>query len=341
MNFDARTIEREDDGIRVDRWFKRHYPSLGHGLLEKLLRTGQVRLDGKRAKAGDRIAAGQSLRLPPQIQTAKTAEAQPSTGRPAPHSQAEDKLKGFAESLVIYLDSSVLVLNKPSGLATQGGSGVREHVDGLLAHLGFERRQRPRLVHRLDRDTSGVLLVARTAPAAAALSESLRHRDAAKIYWALTKGVPKPLRGTIKSALAKEAGHGPHGRDEKMAAVERDVEGARSAITDYAVLGQAGQEYAWVAAKPVTGRMHQIRVHLASLGTPIVGDFKYGGADARGRGAIENRLHLHARSIDIARPDGGRLQVTAPLPAHMRKTWELLGFDPDFAENPFRLRSRK
>jgi 23S rRNA pseudouridine955/2504/2580 synthase len=222
------------------------------------------------------------------------------------------------------------VLNKPSGLATQGGSGITEHVDGMLDALRFERKQRPRLVHRLDRDTSGVLVVARTAPAAAALSESLRHREASKIYWALTKGVPHPSRGTIRSAVAKEA----VGRQEKMAMVERDTEGARSAVTEYAVMGRAGQEFAWVAVKPVTGRTHQIRVHLASLGTPIVGDFKYGGAEARGRGEIENRLHLHARSIDIAHPDGGRLRVTAPLPPHMLKTWKLLGFDPN-AESAF------
>jgi 23S rRNA pseudouridine955/2504/2580 synthase len=218
----------------------------------------------------------------------------------------------------------VLVLNKPSGLATQGGSGISEHVDGILDLLGFGKKQRPRLVHRLDRDTSGVLVVARTVPAAAALSESLRRRDAVKVYWALTKGVPKASRGTIKSALAKEA----VGREEKMAEVAGDAEGAKAAVTEYAVIGTAGQDFAWVAARPVTGRTHQIRVHLASLGTPVVGDFKYGGAGVRGRGEIDNKLHLHARSIDIAHPDGGRLQAMAPLPPHMLKSWKLLGFDP-------------
>jgi 23S rRNA pseudouridine955/2504/2580 synthase len=240
------------------------------------------------------------------------------------------------EELVIHKDSSVLALNKPSGLATQGGSGIREHVDGLLDRLTFGRKQRPRLVHRLDRDTSGVLLVARTVPAAAALSQSLRRRDASKIYWALTKGVPKRPRGTIRSALAKEA----MGGQEKMAEVTEDSEGARSAVTEYAVMATAGQEFAWVAARPVTGRMHQIRVHLASLGTPVIGDFKYGGAAARGRGEIENRLHLHARAIDIAHPEGGRLTITAPLPPHMLKSWQLLGFDPG-AESPFETSRKK
>jgi 23S rRNA pseudouridine955/2504/2580 synthase len=334
-------VRADDTGLRVDRWFKRHYPALGHGLLEKLLRTGQVRVDGKKTKAGDRISTGQIIRLPPQVQAVHKDEKQRSTNPQDTAPQARAQTRKLAESLVIHKDSSVFVLDKPSGLATQGGSGISEHVDGLLEYLTFGKKQRPRLVHRLDRDTSGVLVVARTVPAAAALSESLRHRDASKIYWALTKGVPKPHRGTVKSALAKETGHGPHGRDEKVATVERDAEGAKHAVTDYVVLDQAGQEYAWVAAKPVTGRMHQIRVHLASLGTPIVGDFKYGGAESRGTGEIENKLHLHARSIDIAHPDGGRLRVSAPLPEHMANTWTLLGFDHAAAEDPFEEKRKK
>jgi 23S rRNA pseudouridine955/2504/2580 synthase len=309
-----RRVERDDDGIRLDRWFKRHYPALSHTLLEKLLRTGQVRLDGKRAKAGERLAAGQTLRLPPQVLHGEH-EARPR----AP-------VGGSLEAYVLYMDGSVLVLNKPPGLATQGGSGLSQHVDGMLDSLMFEKRQRPRLVHRLDRDTSGVLVVARTVPAAAALAKALAQRDAAKIYWALTSGVPRQKRGTIKAALAKE---GERGR-ERMAV--SGGEEAKRAITDYAVLGEAG-EFAWVAAKPLTGRTHQIRVHLASIGSPIVGDFKYGGT--RGKGEIADKLHLHARAIDIAHPDGGRLRVTAPLPDHMRRAWELFGFDPDDTADPF------
>ncbi|HEY1637401.1 MAG TPA: RluA family pseudouridine synthase, partial [Rhizomicrobium sp.] len=254
-----------------------------------------------------------------------------STEKSTVHKPLTDRERKEAEALVIHKDSSVLVLNKPPGLATQGGSGITKHIDGLLEHLKFGKKQKPRLVHRLDRDTSGVLVVARTVPAAAALSESLRRRDAQKIYWALTRGVPKKRSGTIKLALAKEGGRG----NEKMVGVERDAEDAKHAITDYMVIDQAGQEYAWIAAKPVTGRTHQIRVHLASLGTPIVGDFKYGGAGAQAAGEIENRLHLHARSIDIAHPDGGRLRVTAPLPPHMQKTWKLLGFAESEARDPF------
>jgi 23S rRNA pseudouridine955/2504/2580 synthase len=325
-------IAADEDGIRVDRWFRRHYPALTHGRLEKLLRTGQVRLDGKRAKASDRVSAGQAVRVPPQL----AQEAQ----RPLPPTPARRADGELLRDLVIYMDKSVIVLNKPSGLATQGGSGLTEHVDGMLDSLAFEKKQRPRLVHRLDRDTSGVLVVARTVPAAAALAKALRQRDATKVYWALTRGVPKKKQGTIKLALAKKSGFGAHGKDERVSAAERDDDAAKRALTDYAVLGEAGEEFAFVAAKPVTGRTHQIRVHLASLDTPIVGDFKYGGREARGRGDIADKLHLHARSIDIAHPDGGRLRVTAPLPPHMAKSWELLGFDPEDPRNAFKERSR-
>jgi 23S rRNA pseudouridine955/2504/2580 synthase len=322
---EARTIAEEDDGIRLDRWFKRHYPALTHGRLEKLLRKGEVRLDGKRAKAADRFAAGQTLRLPPQV-VHDRAEAPPR--------QEPVKTSRKLEDMILYMDKHLFVLNKPAGLATQGGSGLKEHVDGMLGQLAYEKNARPKLVHRLDRDTSGALLVARTAQAAAGLSRALASRDASKVYWALVKGVPEKKHGMIKGALAKaKVKGGRPGRDERMVVSEEDD--AKFALTEYTVIGAAGQEFAWIAARPVTGRTHQIRVHLASLGTPIVGDFKYGGAEARGRGAIADRLHLHARSIDIARPDGTRLSVIAPLSPHMLKSWALLGFDPDDKREPF------
>jgi 23S rRNA pseudouridine955/2504/2580 synthase len=328
-------VADDENGIRVDRWFKRHHPAITHGLLEKLLRTGQIRLDGKRAKSSDRLSTGQIIRLPPQIQTIHKAVDKPSPDSQTAHSQPSEQERIFAEGLIIHKDSSVLVLNKPPGLATQGGSGITRHVDGLLEYLTFGKKQRPRLVHRLDRDTSGVLVVARTVPAAAALAKSLAQRDARKIYWALVKGVPKKSSGTIKAALLKEGGHGAHGRDEKMVARDPGDDDAKYALTDYAVMDRVGDEYAWVAAKPLTGRTHQIRVHLASLGTPIVGDFKYGGAASRGSSGIADKLHLHARSIDIAHPDGGRLSLTAPLPPHMVKSWDHLGFEVKGTVDPF------
>ena len=326
-NVRAVTIGPDDDGIRLDRWFKRHYPALTHGLLEKLLRKGEIRLGGRRAKAADRVSVGDSLRLPPQVIHAPAVE------KPAP---APVRTSRKLEDQILYMDKHVIVLNKPAGLATQGGSGLKEHLDGMLDQIRFEKPTRPKLVHRLDKDTSGVLLVARTAQAAAGLSRELAGRDASKIYWALVKGVPKQKHGFIKTGLAKE---GARGKGERMTVSEADD--AKFALTEYAVMERAGQDFAWVAARPVTGRTHQIRVHLASLGTPIVGDFKYGGAEARGRGAIADRLHLHARSIDIARPDGERLKVSAPLPPHMLKSWALLGFDPDDRRNPFPTRKRK
>jgi 23S rRNA pseudouridine955/2504/2580 synthase len=320
-------VEADEAGLRLDRWFKRHYPALGHGHLEKLLRTGQVRIDGKRAKAGDRLEAGQAIRLPPQINSISPPSEQP---RPARiHGDAD---KAFIQSLVIHEDSSLFVLNKPSGIPSQGGSGVTRHIDGLLDGLQGNKRQRPRLVHRLDRDTSGVIVVARTLPAAAALSESLRRRDAKKTYWALTKGVPLPHRGIIKLALAKQ---GEDGRDEKMRPAEAGEQNAKAATTYYSVMGTAANQYAWVALRPVTGRTHQIRAHLAHIGTPIVGDFKYGGVPAKGLGELEDRLHLHARALDIAHPEGGRLRAIATLSPHMLHAWTLFAFDPEDGSDPF------
>jgi 23S rRNA pseudouridine955/2504/2580 synthase len=323
-------VHEEEAGVRLDRWFKRHYPALGHGPLEILLRTGQVRVNGKRASAGDRLEPGQTIRIPPQLQG--EASQAPTMPRQASVNDAD---KDLIEHMVIHEDSSVFVLNKPSGIPTQGGSGVRRHIDGMLEALQGKKRQKPRLVHRLDRDTSGVLVVARTLPAAAALSESLRRRDARKIYWALTKGVPRPHQGVVKLALAKEAGFGKHGRDERMTPADSDAADAKSATTYYAVMGTAADQYAWVALRPVTGRTHQLRAHLAHLGTPIVGDFKYGGEIAKGLGELEDRLHLHARSIDIAHPEGGRLRVAAPLPPHMVHAWRLVGWDTDSTTDPF------
>jgi 23S rRNA pseudouridine955/2504/2580 synthase len=334
-------ISKDDDEVRVDRWFKRHYPALSHIKLEKLLRKGEVRVDGKRAKASDRLSTGQTLRLPPQLETIHSEAAEKRTKPQTTNPQISGNLRKSLEDTVIYMDSSVIVINKPSGLATQGGSGLTQHVDGMLDSLQFEKKQRPKLVHRLDRDTSGVLVIARTTSVAANLSDSLAKRDAQKIYWALVKGVPKQKRGTIKLSLAKEGGHGPHGRDERVVAKDTADKSAQYALTDYVVIDQVGEEYAWVAAKPLTGRTHQIRVHLASLGTPIVGDFKYGGADARGKGGVADRLHLHARSIDIEHPGEGRLQVTAPLTSHMEKSWKFLGFDENDARNPFPPKARK
>ncbi len=304
-------VAEGDDDIRLDRWFKRHFPELSHGRLEKLLRTGQVRIDGKRATAGDRLAQGQVVRVPP---------LQPTTPKPEPAVDAREA--GKLQRLVLHRDDHVLAIDKPAGLAVQGGTGTPHHLDGMLDALRFGAVERPRLVHRLDRDTSGVLLLARTAAAAAALAEAVRDKDAEKIYWAIVVGVPQPRAGRIDRPMAKRRGHG----GERVAL---DGEDAQRAITDYRTLDTAGRRAAWLELAPVTGRTHQLRVHCGALGTPILGDGKYGGTGAFLPGAeLPDQLHLHARRIRVPHPRGGVLEVSAPLPPHVRQTFRYLGFDP-------------
>tara|TARA_R110002110_G_scaffold67960_8_gene184472 strand:+ start:566 stop:1558 length:993 start_codon:yes stop_codon:yes gene_type:complete len=317
-------VSDEEDGLRLDRWFKRHFPMLTHGRLEKLLRTGQVRIDGARAKANARLATGQVVRVPPLGEDAE---------KPAPkaiHAPSADDAE-MIRACVIHKDKSVIVINKPAGLAVQGGTKTERHLDGMLDALTFEAKERPRLVHRLDRDTSGVLVLARNAKAAAALARAFKQKDARKIYWALVVGVPVPRQGTIDLALTKQGGP----RAERVFAAEKDDEGARDAVTHFSTVATAAHKLAWVAFMPLTGRTHQIRAHASAIGTPIVGDGKYGGVNAHPGGEIARRLHLHARSLDIAHPDGGRLFLEAELPPHMKASWRLLGFDERDAKDAF------
>jgi 23S rRNA pseudouridine955/2504/2580 synthase len=318
---EAVIIKDDEADLRLDRWFRRHFPDLQHGRLEKLLRTGQIRVDGKRAKANVRLVPGQSIRIPPGI------EKGPVEGSARPPVRESDAR--FVQSLVIHRDADVIAINKPPGLAVQGGTGTPRHLDGMLDALRFEAEERPRLVHRLDRDTSGVMLLARSARAAAQLSESFRGKSARKIYWALVAGVPQLAQGRIDLALAKEGG--PAG--ERVAA---DDEGKR-AITLYSIMDRIGDKAAWLALLPLTGRTHQLRVHCAeALGTPIVGDRKYGGDRAYLPGQeIGRQMHLHARTLVLPHPAGGTLAVTAPLPDHMRATWDFCGFDPNARDDPF------
>ncbi len=312
------TVRPEDGAGRLDRWFRRHYPALGHGRLEKLLRTGQVRVDGKRARAGDPVAPGQAIRVPPL--------AEPSTPPLARRVRPQDE--GVLRELVLYRDASAIVLNKPAGLAVQGGTKTGRHVDGLLDTLRFDSGERPRLVHRLDKDTSGVLLIARNAAAAGFFTRAFREKTTRKTYWAAVIGLPKLPQGRIDLALAKRAGAGGE-------RVHVDDEDGKSAVTYYRVMDHVGDRASWLALLPITGRTHQLRAHCAALGTPILGDGKYGGTAAHLAGVVAaTGLHLHARSLAVPSPEGGTLQVTAPLPPHMRETWDLLGFTSDSAD-PF------
>jgi 23S rRNA pseudouridine955/2504/2580 synthase len=314
------TVAPEDAEIRLDRWFKRHFPELGHGRLEKLLRTGQVRLDGKRAGAGDRVAPGQRVRVPPLLQAAPKP---PDGTAPAPSN--DDK---FVQSLVLHRDDDVIVIDKPAGLAVQGGTGTTRHLDGLLDGLRFGAKERPRLVHRLDKDTSGVLVLARNAAVAAKLGAAFHGKTVRKVYWAVVVGAPKPRQGKIDQKLAKLPG-----KDGER--VAPDEEGER-ALTYYRTVAHAGERLAWVALQPVTGRTHQLRVHCVTLGTPIFGDGKYGGSASHPTGLPEARqLHLHARAIALPRAKGGALIVTAPLPPHMRETWKFFGFEDADEADPF------
>ena len=318
------TVAPEDAEIRLDRWFKRHFPELGHGRLEKLLRTGQIRLDGRRAGAGDRVAAGQSVRVPPL--PAAAPRATPDKAAKAAARPDDDK---FLQGLVLHRDDEVIVINKPAGLAVQGGTGTTRHLDGLLDGLRFGAAERPRLVHRLDKDTSGVLVLARSAAVAAKLAAAFRGKKLHKVYWAVVIGAPKPRQGRIDRSIAKLPG--PLG--ERMAP---DEENGERAITYYRTVAHAGERFAWLALEPVTGRTHQLRVHCALMGTPILGDGKYGGAEAHPAGLPQPRkLHLHARAIALPHPRGGTLTVVAPLPAHMRETWKFLGFAESDEPDPF------
>ncbi|MBO6548085.1 MAG: RluA family pseudouridine synthase [Rhizobiales bacterium] len=319
------TITEKDDGLRLDRWFKENYPHISFGQLQKLLRTGQVRLNGKRVKTNARIEEGQVVRVPPIGQEVVAAPAK----KPKKVNKGD---WDYIRSLVIHEDDDLMVLNKPSGLAVQGGTKTAHHVDGMLGALG-QGDDRPKLVHRLDRDTSGCLLVAKTRQAASKLGAVFRTRSARKIYWALTYGVPRPHQGEISCFIAK--GDGPtqvrpvQGNvGEIVQVVKPGTPGAQHSHSYYSVIEQAGQKLAWVSLKPVTGRTHQLRVHMAELGTPILGDPKYFNLpDFEPIEGLTDRLHLHARRLVIPHPRGGTLDVTAPLPAHMQKSWASLDFD--------------
>jgi 23S rRNA pseudouridine955/2504/2580 synthase len=336
----TRQVGAEEGEQRLDRWLKRQFPQITQGLIEKACRKGEIRVDGGRVKAATRVMPGQMVRIPPLPE----GEAAPPTAKP--RIVASDAQ--MIQDAVIWKDQHIIALNKPPGLPSQGGSGQGErHVDGLSEALMFGYKERPMLVHRLDKDTSGVLLLARTPRVAKRLSEAFRHRATRKIYWALVAGVPQPLMGTIRYGLVKAGGRGA---GEKMQCVMPDdvdrTEGAKRALTDYAVLERLGGRAAWVALSPITGRTHQLRAHMAEIGHPIIGDGKYGGSaqenlgDGWGAGiggAVSRKLHLHARSLRLEHPvTGAMLELTAPLPPHMAQTWDVFGLRAsDVPADPF------
>jgi 23S rRNA pseudouridine955/2504/2580 synthase len=336
------TVDGDEGGQRLDRWFKRRFPHVTQGAVEKMCRTGQLRVDGGRVKASDRVAPGMEIRVPPL----------PEGEAPKPVESRMTKTDaGMIQDAVLWKDEHMIVLNKPAGLPSQGGSGQGErHVDALAEALKFGYKEKPKLVHRLDKDTSGVLLLARTDRVARALSEALRHREARKIYWAVVAGVPHPRQGSIKFGLVKAPGRGRGGEGEKMLCVHpsklAETEGAKRAQTDYFTLWFLGARLSWMALEPVTGRTHQLRAHMAEIGHPILGDGKYGGSGqenpgdgwgAASGGDISRKLHLHARSLTIEHPITKTMMTfTAPLPDHMARTWKLMDWkETDVPADPF------
>ena len=309
------TVSEDDDGIRLDRWFKRHMPDVSFNIVSRWARTGQLRLNNARAVPGDRIEAGQEIRIPPEgVEAARPARAQP---RRDPLTEDEAQ---YVRDMVIYRDRNAFVLNKPPGLATQGGTKTKQHLDRLLDGLADDGN-RPKLVHRLDKDTSGVLLVARTARSAGHFAKAFSGRTARKVYWALVVGDLSGDEGVIDAPLAKQPGTG----GEKM---HVDRENGLPAKTRWRTIDRAGNRAAWVELQPLTGRTHQLRAHMAAIGHPIVGDAKYGGPDAFLTGGISRKLHLHARRLRIDAPDGGTIDQTADLPQHFADTLATLGFEP-------------
>ncbi|PCI32737.1 MAG: RNA pseudouridine synthase [Alphaproteobacteria bacterium] len=317
-------VQSFENDWRIDKWFKKNFPDLGFGRLSKLMRTGQVRADGKRVKSGFRVTEGMEIRVPPIGVNPNAGKEWSTTNTKKKFTQEDVR---YMRDMVIYQDNSVIVLNKPPGIAVQGGSKITRHVDGLLECLQGDNPEKPKLVHRLDKDTSGVLVIARNSQAAKSLTESFRNRKTNKIYWALVMGRPERNEGTVNAPLDKEPGT----RGERMMVADK----GKKAVTDFFVMDSALKSTSWVAFKPVTGRTHQIRVHATVLDTPIVGDGKYGGKDAFLDGAVSKKLHLHARSIEIDHPDGGLLNVTADLPRHMVDSWDMFGFDKNDKSNPF------
>jgi 23S rRNA pseudouridine955/2504/2580 synthase len=310
-----RQVSGDEDGMRVDRWFARHFPQLGFGRLQKLIRNGEVKVDKAKVTTSTRLVPGQTVRIPP-IDDAET---------PKPVRVNEGDAQ-FLRDLILYEDEDIYVFNKPHGLAVQGGSGTHRHIDGMLKSLPNKKGEAPKLVHRLDRDTSGCLVVAKTSPAATHFGNVFRSRSARKIYWAVVAGNPNPRQGEISCFLLKQATTD----GEQMVVVKNGTPGSQHSHSYYSTTDTASRRFAWVTLKPVTGRTHQLRVHMAQLGTPIIDDPRYfnienyQGADGLGKG-----LHLHARRIALPLRNGNRLDVSAPLPPHMQQSFEALGFDAD------------
>jgi 23S rRNA pseudouridine955/2504/2580 synthase len=317
MSVQARIVTDDESEIRLDRWFRRHFPGLQQSLIQKLCRTGQIRIDGARVETSTRLAPGQTVRIPPL--------PEPDEVKPIPRVDPNDE-KDLRKA-ILYQDDHIIALNKPYGLPVQGGPGITRHLDGMLDVLRFGSEHRPRLVHRLDRDTTGVLLLARTPGTAGKLAALFRGRDIEKTYWAVVAGRPVPVEGRVDMPLKKVGS----GRGERMAPAVRDDPDGQRAITDYRTLDHAARKLAWLELQPLTGRTHQLRVHCVALRAPILGDEKYEEPDQNMAFSalvegLSSDLHLHARRLVLPHPAGGYLEIEADLAPHMAATFKTLGF---------------
>ena len=319
----SQDVAQDEAEIRLDRWFRRHFPHVTQGMIQKLCRTGQIRVDGKRAEAATRLQPGQAVRIPP---LPEGPPPEPEKTGPDEHTLRE------LQAMVVYRDDHVIVVNKPFGLPVQGGPGITRHLDGMLDGLRDQAAARPRLVHRLDMDTSGLLLLARTPGTAATLAAAFRSREVQKTYWAVVAGRPTPQHGRIEAPLVRFGGLRG---GERVAVAEQGEDEAARAITDYRTLDHAGRKLSWMELSPLTGRTHQLRVHCTALEAPIVGDRNYGGERSHVEG-LPDRLHLHARALTLPHPAGGTLSLEADLPPHMLETFRLMGFEAPATKPPHR-----
>ncbi|MBT4879987.1 MAG: RluA family pseudouridine synthase [Alphaproteobacteria bacterium] len=305
-------ITEELEGGRLDRLLKKQFPQLSHGAIQKMLRTGQIRINGKRIKGSIRLEKGQSLRIPP-----RTSEEEVPKKKAIYLTQKEKQL---LKDLMLYEDKDMIVLDKPSGLATQGGSKTLQHVDRLMEGMIDENGIKPKLVHRLDKNTSGLLLLAKTDKMATYLARAFQEKKIEKTYWAITIGVPKPLEGEIDLPLLKKRGD----IGEQMVVDHKD---GKKAITRYRVIDHAHKKAAWLEMVPLTGRTHQLRAHCQAMGTPVQGDRKYGRRKDFLKGDdISELMHLHARTLKVPMPSGKIMSFQSPLPDHMKQTFKALGF---------------
>ena len=309
MSVMFQTVSESEKDIRLDRWFKHHYPDISHALLEKLLRKKNIRVNNVKASANTRLLTGDVVRIPPL----KTQTEKPKTKQ---LSKADISLM---EKMVLYKDKDILVLNKPAGLAVQGGSKTVHHVDGMLDALRFDYDEKPHLVHRLDKETSGILVIARTAQSAKYLSNLFKTKDIRKTYWALVAGLPNPEKGKIEAPLIQK-------RTGKNFDTRGIDENGHPAVSLYQVQDHLADKISWLQMSPLTGRTHQLRIHAAQvLKTPIIGDDRY-GTKTEIEKKLPSKMFLHARAITIPILNKKSLVVEAPLPEHFQQAFQQFGF---------------